>query len=84
MVHIKILLTLILIFVSKQALTSQGISIIRDAEIEYFLYKVIKKTISEKANYYFPRLVSNDDYNAFVVGSNKIYIKDFIFIIRYN
>jgi len=73
-VHIKILLTLILIFVSKQAFTSQGISIIRDAEIEYFLYKVIKKTISEKANYYFPRLVSNDDYNAFVVGSNKVYI----------
>ena len=74
MVFIKIFLFIILIFVSKQAFTSQNISIIRDAEIEFFLHKVIKKTIYEESNDYFPRLVSNNDYNAFVVDSNKIYI----------
>ena len=74
MVFIKIFFIIILIFVSKQAFTTENISIVRDAEIEFFLHKVIKKTISEKGNNYFPRLVSNNNYNAFVLGSNKIYI----------
>ncbi len=74
MVFIKIFFIIIFIFVSQQAFTSQNISIIRDAEIEFFLHKLIKKTISEKGNNYYPRLVSNNNYNAFVVGSNKIYI----------
>jgi len=75
-VNIKILLIIILIFVSKQAYTAQNISIIRDAEIEFFLHKVIQITIDEKVtnNIYYPRLISNDQYNAFVTGSNKIYI----------
>jgi len=73
-VFIKIFFIIILIFVSKQAFTTENISIVRDAEIEFFLHKVIKKTISEKGNNYFPRLVSNNNYNAFVLGSNKIYI----------
>ena len=61
---------------SKQAYSSQSISIIRDAEIEFFLHKIIQTTIDEKDknNIYYPRLVSNDQYNAFVTGSNKIYI----------
>ena len=76
MVNIKIIFFIILIFVSKQAYTAQNISIIRDAEIEFFLYKVLQATIDEKAkdNIYYPRLISNDEYNAFVTGSNKIYI----------
>ena len=74
MVDIKILFLIILIFLSKQANASQSISIIRDAEIEFFLHKIIQATIDRKTNLYYPRLVSNDEYNAFVTGSNKIYI----------
>ena len=76
--NIKILLIIILIFVSKQAYTAQSISIIRDAEIEFFLHKVIQTIIDkkDKNNNYHPRLISNDQYNAFVTGSNKIYINN--------
>ena len=74
MVDIKILFLIILIFLSKLANASQSISIIRDAEIEFFLHKVIQATIDKKTNLYYPRLVSSDEYNAFVTGSNKIYI----------
>ena len=76
MVDIKILFLIILIFLSKQANASQSISIIRDAEIEFFLHKIIQTIIDKKTktNLYYPRLVSSDQYNAFVTGSNKIYI----------
>ena len=76
MVDIKILLLISLIFISKQAYTSQNISIIRDAEIEFFLHKIIQSTIDKKVknSVYHPRLISNNQYNAFVTGSNKIYI----------
>ena len=73
MVNIKILFLIILIFFSKETYASQGISIIRDAEIEFFLHKIIQTIIDNKTktNLYYPRLVSNDQYNAFVTGSNK-------------
>ena len=76
MVDIKILFLIILIFLLKQANASQSISIIRDAEIEFYLHKIIQATIDKKTktNLYYPRLVSSDEYNAFVTGSNKIYI----------
>ena len=40
---------LIIILVSKQVYAAQSISIIRDAEIEFFLHKVIQATIDRKA-----------------------------------
>ena len=85
MVDIKILFLIILIFLLKQANASQSISIIRDAEIEFFLHKIIQATIDKKTktNLYYPRLVSSDEYNAFVTGSNKIYINTGL-IIRAN
>ena len=76
MVDIKILFLIILFFLSKHTYASQSLSIIRDAEIEFFLHKIIQ-TITDKetkTNLYYPRLVSSDQYNAFVTGSNKIYI----------
>ena len=76
MVKIKISIFIILIFLSNGAYSSQKVSIIRDAEIEFFLHKIIETTIDKKIknNIYYPRLISNDQYNAFVTGSNKIYI----------
>ena len=75
-VNIKIFFLIILIFVSKEAYTSQKISIIRDAEIEFFLFKILQTTLDKniKNNTYQPRLVYDHEYNAFVTGSNKIYI----------
>ena len=51
--------------------------IIRDAEIEYFLYKIILTVsdgYSRNKQPYQPILISNNAYNAFVTGSNKIFI----------
>ena len=51
--------------------------IIRDAEIEYFLYKIILTVsdgYSRNKQPYQPILISNNSYNAFVTGSNKIFI----------
>ena len=75
MVTIKLIALIILIFFSNYAYSAQKIQIIRDAEIEYFLHKLIKLTIEDnKKENYHPRLVLNSEYNAFVTGSNKIYI----------
>ena len=51
--------------------------IIRDAEIEYFLYELILTVsdgYSRNKQPYQPILLSNNAYNAFVTGSNKIFI----------
>ncbi len=75
MVKIKIILLIFFIFLSNYGFTAQKIQIVRDAEIEFFLHKLINLTIKNKKKYNFhPRLVLNDQYNAFVTGSNKIYI----------
>ena len=75
MVIIKLIVLIIFIFFSNQSYSAQNFQIIRDAEIELFLHKIIKSTIGESKNKNFhPRLVLNSEYNAFVTGSNKIYI----------
>ena len=75
MVEIKLIALIIFIFFSNYSYSAQKIRIIRDAEIEFFLHKLIKLTIedSKKENYE-PRLVLNSEYNAFVTGSSKIYV----------
>ena len=75
MVIIKLIALIIFIFFSNQSYSAQNFQIIRDAEIELFLHKIIKSTIGEsKSKNFHPRLVLNSEYNAFVTGSNKIYI----------
>ena len=75
MVIIKLIALIIFIFFSNHSYSAQNFQIIRDAEIELFLHKIIKSTIGEsKSKNFHPRLVLNSEYNAFVTGSNKIYI----------
>ena len=75
MVIIKFIVLIAFIFFSNQSYSAQNFQIIRDAEIELFLHKIIKSTIGvSKSKNYHPRLVLNSEYNAFVTGSNKIYI----------
>ena len=75
MVIIKLIALIIFIFFSNQSYSAQNFQIIRDAEIELYLHKIIKSTIGEsKSKNFEPRLVLNSEYNAFVTGSNKIYI----------
>ena len=75
MVIIKLIVLIIFIFFSNQSYSAQNFQIIRDAEIELFLHKIIKSTVGKsKSKNYHPRLVLNSEYNAFVTGSNKIYI----------
>ena len=75
MVTIKVIALIFFIFFSNYSYSAQKIQIIRDAEIELFLHKIINLTIEDnKTNYFYPRLVLNSEYNAFVTGSNKIYI----------
>ncbi len=75
MVIIKLIALIIFIFFSNQSYSAQNFQIIRDAEIELFLYKIIKSSVGErKSKNFYPRLVLNSEYNAFVTGSNKIYV----------
>ena len=75
MVKIKLIALIVFIFFANYSYSAQKFQIIRDAEIELFLYKLIKSTFegSKNQNFY-PRLVLSSEYNAFVTGSNKIYI----------
>ena len=75
MVTIKLITLIIFIFFSNYSYSAQKIHIIRDAEIELFLHKLIKLSIQDSINQkYQPRLVLNSEYNAFVTGSSKIYV----------
>ena len=75
MVTIRLIALIIFIFFSNYSYSGQKIQIIRDAEIEFFLHKLIKLTIEDRKNQnYHPRLVLTSDYNAFVTGSKKIYV----------
>ncbi len=75
MVTIKLIALILFIFFSNYSYSAQKFKIIRDAEIELFLYKIIKSTIQTSINQnFYPRLVLNDEYNAFVTGSDKIYV----------
>ncbi len=75
MVQIKLIQLIFFIFFSNHVYSAQKFQIIRDAEIEFFLHKLIELTFDNKKNHnFYPRLVLNNQYNAFVTGSNKIYI----------
>ena len=76
-VKIKKLLFIFFIFYSHYAFASSNVKIIRDAEIELFLQKIIKsitKNLKQKSQKFYPRLILDNQYNAFVTGSDKIYI----------
>ena len=77
MVKIKLIISILLVIFSCNAYSAQKNIIIRDAEIEYFLHKVIL-TVSDgyfrNTQPFQPVLISNNEYNAFVTGSNKIFI----------
>ncbi|MDB0048877.1 M48 family metalloprotease, partial [Alphaproteobacteria bacterium] len=76
-VKIKKLLFIFFIFFSHYAFASSNVKIIRDAEIELFLQKIIisiTKNLKQKSQKFYPRLILDSQYNAFVTGSNKIYI----------
>ena len=77
MVKIKLIIPILLVIFSCNAYSAEKNIIIRDAEIEYFLYKVIL-TVSDgyfrNTQLFQPVLISNNEYNAFVTGSNKIFI----------
>ena len=77
MVKIKLILSIFLAFFSLNAYSDEKNIIIRDAEIEYFLYELILTVsdgYSRNKQPYQPVLLSNNAYNAFVTGSNKIFI----------
>ena len=75
MVKIRIIVLIFLISFSNHVHSAQKFHLVRDAEIEYFLYKLIKSTSDEnKKKIFHPRLILNHNYNAFVTGTNKIYI----------
>ena len=77
MVKIKFILSIFLVFFSLNAYSDEKNIIIRDAEIEYFLYELILTVsdgYSRNKQPYQPILLSNNAYNAFVTGSNKIFI----------
>ena len=77
MVKIKLIISIFLAIFSYNAYSAQKNIIVRDAEIEHFLYKVIL-TVSDgyfrNTQPFQPILISNNEYNAFVTGSNKIFI----------
>jgi len=76
-VKIKLIISILLVIFSCNAYSAEKNIIIRDAEIEYFLYKLIL-TVSDgyfrNTQPFQPVLISNNEYNAFVTGSNKIFI----------
>jgi len=76
-VKIKLIISIFLAIFSYNAYSAQKNIIVRDAEIEHFLYKVIL-TVSDgyfrNTQPFQPILISNNEYNAFVTGSNKIFI----------
>ena len=77
MVKIKKIIFLFLIFFSSNSIASEKIKIIRDAEIEFFLQEIIvsiSQNLKEESKKFYPRLFLNNEYNAFVTGSNKIYV----------
>ena len=75
MVTINLIALILFIFFSNYSYSAERFQIIRDAEIELFLHKIIKTIIEEdKSKNFNPRIVLNSEYNAFVTGSDKIYV----------
>jgi len=76
-VNINKILFIIFVFLASNSYASNSVQVIRDAEIEFFLNKLINNIIknSDKKNKrLYPRLILNSDYNAFVTGTDKIYV----------
>ena len=76
-VNIKIILYIFFILFSASCYATSSIKVIRDAEIELFLQKLINKIVensNKKNQKLYPRLILDDNYNAFVTSTNKIYI----------
>ncbi len=74
-----ILITKVLIFLCFETIakTNKSFYVIRDAEIEFFLQNLINDLLVNKnlkINSISPRLILDENYNAFVVGDNKIYV----------
>ena len=77
MVDIKVFFCIFFILFSTNFHTANSAQIIRDAEIELFLQKLINNIVqsSNKQNKkLYPRLILDNNYNAFVTGTDKIYI----------
>ena len=77
MVNINKIFFIIFVFLVSNSYASNSVQVIRDSEIEFFLHKLINNIIknSDKKNKrLYPRLILNSNYNAFVTGTNKIYI----------
>ena len=76
-VKIKKLPLIFLIFFSFNSFAYSKVQIIRDAEIELFLQKIIisiTENLKEQNQSFYPRLILNNEYNAFVTGTDKVYI----------
>ena len=77
MVDIKVFFCIFFILFSTNCYTANSTQIIRDAEIELFLQKLINNIVqsSNKQNKkLYPRLILDSNYNAFVTGTDKVYI----------
>ena len=71
------LLFILFIFFSYNSFAYGKVQIIRDAEIEFFLQKIIisiTENLKGKGQSFYPRLLLSNEYNAFVTGSDKVYI----------
>jgi predicted Zn-dependent protease len=76
-VTIKVFIYIIFILFASNSYSANSAQLIRDAEIEFFFQRMINNIIkhSDSNNKkLYPRLILNETYNAFVVGTNKIYL----------
>ena len=77
MVKITKILFILFILFAHNAFAYNKVKVIRDAEIELFLGNIIvsiSKNLKGNGRKFYPRLILNNQYNAFVTGSNKIYV----------
>ena len=76
-VTIKFFIYIIFILLASNSYAANNVQLIRDAEIEFFFQRMINNIIkhsNSKTKKLYPRLILNPTYNAFVVGTNKIYL----------
>lgn len=76
-VTIKVFIYIIFILLASNSYSANNVQLIRDAEIEFFFQRIINNIIkhsNSKTKKLYPRLILNPTYNAFVVGTNKIYL----------
>ena len=76
-VNINKIFFIVFIFFVTNSYPSNSMQVVRDAEIEFFLQKLINNILENYEKKYeklYPRLILSNKYNAFVTGKNKIYI----------